>query len=532
MVSAAQPCAMLVRAWRRTRLCARREPLRTGRRRWRQLVSLLLGRDADPAGHGLTRRLFLTLLGSVYLCAFLSFWSQLDGLVGSNGISPASELLEQVRERHPLDYIRLLPSLCWLSSSDAFLHGLCAMGTLLSVLLITGIASLPATAGLWALYLSLVKIGPDFMSYQWDALLLETGFLAILLSPPSLLPGPTREAAPSPTVLLLLRLVLFKLMFFSGVVKLSSGDPSWWELSAMSFHYQTQPLPTWTSWWMHHLPGWFHQAEVVATFAIELAVPWLIFAPRRRLRLAAWFPLVGLQLVIASTGNYGFFNLLCATLCLTVLDDGALPQRLRQAWARLGVHDAARPRRWPAWLLAPAITTLLLLNLVPYARLVGNSNPLPGPLMSLYRTCQPLALANSYGLFAVMTTERPELIIEGSRDGITWQAYELPWKPGDPARRPRFVTPHMPRLDWQLWFAALSPYRERGWLLRLCERLLEASPEVRGLLYHDPFGDEPPRFIRILRYDYRFTGSGKGDAATGWWRRERTGPAVATLRRP
>ena len=133
---------------------------------------------------------------------------------------------------------------------------------------------------------------------------------------------------------------------------------------------------------------------------------------------------------------------------------------------------------------------------------------------------QPFHSTNAYGLFAVMTTERPEIDLQGSEDGIVWKSYTFRWKPGDVMRRPEFCTPHLPRLDWQMWFAALGgDCRSQSWFLAFEQRLLEGSPAVLGLLGENPFPDHPPRFLRARLYSYRFTR--KGDQA--WWKREEAG---------
>jgi len=500
------------------------------------ITRLLWGERFVPPRHQLVRWLFLRMLGVIYLIAFVSLWTQIDGLVGSNGITPARDTMREVREHvaeqgiGPGRYWRL-PTLCWFSASDGFLHFLCGGGAALAVLLIVGVAPALVAFLLWAFYLSLSCVCDLFLGYQWDALLLETGFLAIFFAPLQLLPRrPSAEARPSAAALWLLRLLLFKLMFFSGVVKLRSGDPTWHNLSALSIHYETQPLPTWIGWYAHQLPDWMQQMSVFVMFVVELAVPFLIFAPRRW-RLPAFWPLVGLQLLIAATGNYCFFNLLTLALCALMLDDAILEKvKVGGASARRPALGNAAGRRaeapptftlpcWPCWIVIPLTVLLLTLNLTLLCRLFSW----PTPLRSLLALASPLRSVNSYGLFAVMTTSRPEIIVEGSVDGANWRAYEFRYKPGDVFRAPAFVAPHQPRLDWQMWFAALQDYRGNPWFLRFCERLLRGSPDVIRLLQHNPFPDAPPRFIRALVYDYRFTDLATKRRDGTWWRRELRG---------
>ncbi|HEV3256964.1 MAG TPA: lipase maturation factor family protein [Gemmataceae bacterium] len=476
--------------------------------------------QAEVPGFLLSRWLFLRLLGVVYLAAFLSLWVQVDGLIGSRGILPVGEYLTAVEQVTGPQRFYLAPTLCWLDASDPFLHELCAGGVVLSGLLILGVAPAPVLFLLWVIYLSLNVAGQVFLIYQWDALLLETGFLAVFLAPPQLWPRLGHEAPPSRVVLWLFRWLLFRLVFGSGVVKLLSGDPTWGNLTALRYHYETQPLPAWTSWYMHQLPGWFQGLSVLLTFVAELVVPVGIFGPRRW-RYAACAGIVGLQVLIAATGNYGFFNLLTVVLCVPLLEDGFFPARWR---ARLAADEesavASRRRAWPGWLLAPLAAGILILSVMPYLHQRGLVARWPAWLAQTYRAAAAFSSVNSYGLFAVMTTQRHEIVVEGSDDGRTWLAYEFKWKPGDVNRRPGFTGLHMPRLDWQMWFAALTrDCRESPWFIAFLGRLLEGSPEVLALLDKNPFPDRPPRYIRAVRYDYHFTGAAWRAEPGAWWRR-------------
>ena len=318
---------------------------------------------------------------------------------------------------------------------------------------------------------------------------------------------------PARAGILLLRWLLFRLMFSSAVVKLSSGDPAWRSLTALQYHYQTQPLPPWTAWYAHHLPIGFQKASAVTMFLIEGLVPFLIFAPRR-IRFAAAGTMAGLQAIILLTGNYGVFNVLTIALCLLLLDDAIWPAR----WRRAAPASDAPPRR-TGFPKVMVVATLFALSLVPLVGAFRQGVDRLGPLTSLDRLISPFRLVNSYGLFSVMTIRRPEIVIEGSRDGRAWRAYEFRWKPGDLKRRPDFCAPHMPRLDWQMWFAALGDARSEPWFLRFCERLLAGSHPVAGLLKTNPFPDQPPRFLRALVYDYRFTDAATRRATGAWWTR-------------
>ena len=477
----------------------------------------------------LARRLFLGLLGAIFAMAFASAWVQIHGLVGSGGILPAADLMERAREQLGTAGISRLPTLCWVDCSDAFLHGLCAGGLLCSLLLAGGFAPSLFAALAWALYLSIASVGSVFLGYQWDVLLLETGFLAIFLAPRQLRPRDAWRHRVPRSALWLLRWLLFRLFFLSGAAKLLSGDPTWRDLSAMRFHYFTQPLPSPGSFYAHHLPDALHAFSAAAMFAIELALPFLIFGPRRA-RQVACAGLVALMGLIGATGNYGFFNLLGAALCVLLLDDRTLrkltPARLQRRLP--DVQESALPAPWlPArGVFAAVAVVIVVLTGIRTIERLGRRPPVPEPWRTLRELAQPFRTFNSYGLFAVMTTERPEIVLEGSVDGQRWEPYELPYKAGALDRAPSFVQPHMPRLDWQLWFAALRGCSGAPWFQLFQVRLLEGAADVKGLLEHDPFPDTPPRWLRSTMYHYRFAPL----SSNVWWERERRGAYCPTVR--
>jgi hypothetical protein len=302
------------------------------------------GEQAEASGRFLLARwIFLRLLGVVYLSAFLSFGFQVQGLIGGQGILPAARYLQQIEEIGPKRFY-VAPTLCWI---DPFLNRLSLAGAALAVFLMVGIAPIPVLVLLWALYLSLCTAGQVFMGYQWDALLLETGLLAVFLAPGGLWPRLARERPPSRIVLWLFWLLLFRLVFRSGVVKLLSGDPTWRHATALDYHYWTQPLPTWTSWTMNQLPGWLQKLSVLVMFVLELLVPPLVLLGRR-CRLLAFPGLVLLQILIAATGNYGFFNLLTVALCILLLDDAVFPARWRIRVDKFGISRARSVSEGPA----------------------------------------------------------------------------------------------------------------------------------------------------------------------------------------
>ena len=458
------------------------------------------------------RRWFLRLIGVVYLIAFTSFWTQVDGLIGSKGILPSESWLEAIRNRFGTDSYRLFPTLCWLNPSDWFLHLLCGVGAFLSLLLVAGIAPTLCLIVLWASYLSLSVSGQVFMNFQWDYLLLEAGFLSIFFAPLRLLPSSRTEARITPQAHFLLCWLLFRLMLMSGVVKLTSGDESWWNLTALRYHYETQPLPTPLAWLANQAPPWFQAGSTLLMFATEIGAPLVLFAPRR-LRLIGVAALITLQILIALTGNYCFFNLLTISLCLLFIDDYVWPRY--RTWRRVEPGGV----RWPSWLMIPLTAFVLLCSAPLFWDAFFPGAGWPQLLQEVYGSVEPFRSLNSYGLFRVMTKTRPEIIVEGSQDGLVWRPYEFKYKIGDIQRAPPIVAPHQPRLDWQMWFAALDEVNREPWFVNFLARLLQGSRPVLGLLKRNPFGDSPPRYVRARLFQYHFTDFREKKETHAWWKR-------------
>ena len=488
------------------------------------ITRILWGNDVRPPTYFWARRWFLRLLGLVYLTAFLSLWFQVDGLIGADGVLPVAGFLSTAHERLGSGAFSVFPTLCWLNSSNAFLHFLCGSGVLLSLLLIVGIAPALCLLGLFASYLSLTIAGQTFLSFQWDILLLETGFLAIFLAPWRLWQGKSGEPPVSRVALFLLKLLLFKLMLMSGVVKLASGDDCWWNLAALDYHYWSQPLPTVFAWFVDQHPDWFKRFSVGFCLFTEIAVPFFLWKPRR-IRLVAAGLLIVLQLAIALTGNYCFFNLLAIALCLLLIDDASWRRRrgaLQDPGGTRSVvsHSSPRAPAYAGWIVllitAPLNAWLMFSAFKPEA-------DAPRPIAWLYGYVQPFRMVNGYGLFRVMTKDRREIVIEGSADGIDWLPYEFKWKPGEVNRAPGWCAPHQPRLDWQMWFAALGSPQRNPWFVRLAACLLENKRDVVRLLARNPFPDKPPLYIRASFYRYRFTTAAERRETGAWWKREELG---------
>ena len=483
-------------------------------------ISLLLwGKDHEPPRYDLVSFLFLRLLGLIYLSAFVSFAVQAQGLIGSHGILPLAEFVNNVAARFGPERFYLAPMVFWLNDSDAAIQAVCWGGAGLSLLLVVNVLPRLTLFLLFAIYLSLVYAGQTFMTYQWDLFLLETGFGAFLMS-----------FATTPGIWLL-RWLLFRFMFMSGVVKLLSLDPSWWDLSALSYHFLTQPLPTTIAWHAAQLPPGLLKFATGTMFVVELVLPFLIFAPRR-LRFVAAFGFLLLESLIFLTGNYNWFNLQTMLLCLPLFDDAALRSILPSRPPRL-----LQPKPHAARPAVTAVVSAVALLLV-FCSLVRMDLRFGGSPPEFARTVDswfsPLNMVSAYGLFSIMTTKRREIVIEGSYDGVEWHEYEFRYKPGDLTRAPPWNIPHQPRLDWQMWFAALDNPQRLLWFWRFLERLLENEPTVTALLASNSFADKPPTYVRAQFYDYTFAGS-EEKARGQWWDRQLLGqyfPAVHLKVRP
>ncbi|XP_069705829.1 lipase maturation factor 2 [Phaenicophaeus curvirostris] len=569
------------------------------------------------------RALFLAGLSAAFGAAFVSLYVQIPGLYGRDGLLPARRLL-RLSGKGLWEQLRDFPTLLWLSprlglDTEQGLELLCLLGALgsFSALLWEPLRDSLLFALLTLLYLSLYQVGQVFLYFQWDSLLLEAGFLAVLVAPLRL--GRWRQPAWRPHDSLtfwLVRWLLFRLMFASGVVKLSSRCPTWWGLTALTYHYETQCLPTPGAWFAHQLPVWFHKLSVVATYVIEIPVPVLFFAPVRRLRLFAFYSQLLLQVLIILTGNYNFFNALTIVLTFSLLDEehvgrwlGRGKRRNGTAWppgllsvlsavVELSVYvllllgtvrffgleinwekklvdskvaftyhefttwlqavtlplvglgflllcweilvalyrcACVRGCFWKLWatlqwaVFATAALGMFAVSLVPFTYIDYESNGKLWPgIHQMFGAVERFQVVNSYGLFRRMTGVggRPEVVLEGSYDKETWTEIEFLYKPGNVTVAPALVAPHQPRLDWQMWFAALGPHTSSPWFTSLVHRLLQGKSDVIHLLQLDasryPFHSRPPVYIRAQLYKYWFTSSADASSAPApWWRRQR-----------
>ncbi len=456
--------------------------------------------------------LFIRAIGVVFGCAFASLAVQLTGLIGVDGISPASDLVRRAGDALGPDRWLVFPTFFWLDASNATLVAATWLGVLVSLVVAAGLVPRWGLLVLWAGYLSFVTVSAEFLAFQWDSLLVEAGLLAAAAAPAGLrLRTRDGSAAPPPIMDFVLSVLLFRVVFFSGFVKLASGDPTWRDLSALQYHFETQPLPVWTSWWAHHAPAALLRVACALAIGLELFSPILLFFGRRARRIGA-IAIVALQIGFAATGNFGFFNLLTVVLCLPFLG-------LRVAErAGAAAGSPGRARRFVAG--AYAFVALWAGGWSSVERLIGR--PAPEPVRTTLAWVAPFRSFDDYGLFAVMTTSRPEIVIETSDDGSTWREIPFRWKPGELARPPALTGPHMPRLDWQMWFAALEA-EGRGappaWVGRFLRRILEGAPSLRSILPPEAIGPKPPRFVRARLDDYRFTTPGERQASGDWWAR-------------
>lgn len=476
-----------------------------------RVTKLAWGKSSERSTFRIASRLGLRFLGVVFLIAFWSLRDQVVLLVGSGGLLPFAPALQKFHATVGWTAYLHAPTLLWFGMSDQALRGLCTVGAIAAVFVILDILTLPALIVCFACYLSLFTVGQEFMTYQWDLLLIESGFLAILLA---IVRRAKPSAANDPARLVqwLFRWLVFRLFFESGLAKITSGDLSWRNLTAVGYHYATQPLPTPLAWSAAHLPLWFQQASTFAVLGIELVVPWFVFAPRKLRHLAVYL-LIFLQIAIGLTGNFGFFNLLTIVLCLFLFDDvwyrRVVPKRLLGWLAK----DVTRREAsvWMRRVMIGIATVLVAFSLSLYVPSVR----------SVFAPFAPYPLANRYGLFSVMTKQRAEVVIEGSDDGLLWKEYPFAFNVGnDLTKAPVWTWFYLPRFDWQMWFTQFATYKRNSWFLPLMTQLLNGKGFARFLFASNPFPQKPPEYVRAMVYIYRFSPNHEGGV---WWTRELKG---------
>jgi hypothetical protein len=478
-----------------------------------------------PREYWLTRFVILRLLGFLYFMAFLAAVNQLGPLIGHEGLLPADSYLQRLTEHFGsgVEGFCELPSVFWLGCSDRALLAVAWLGLALALLVMLGYANALIMLALWALYMSIVNVGQLWYSYGWEMQLLETGMLGAFLCP--LLDGrPFPRRAPPVAVLWLYRWLIFRIMLGAGLIKLR-GDTCWRDLTCLYYHYETQPIPNPLSAWLHFRPPWFHQAGTLWNHFVELVVPWFGFGPRP-VRHVAGVLLASFQVVLILSGNLSFLNWLTIVPCLACFDDSFWARLLPRALTERAraVALAARPSSGQEFAVVAFALVVVLLSIEPVVNLVS-----PGQVMNT--SFNRLKLVNTYGAFGHVGRERFEIIFEGthspSPEGAVWREYEFPAKPGDPRRCPPIVAPYQPRLDWQIWFAAMATPREYPWTVHFAWKLLHNDRGTLSLLANDPFPAEPPRYVRAELYRYHFTRPEEADGS--WWQRERVGSWLPPL---
>ena len=475
----------------------------------------------NEGSYRLTRFVFLRFLGLIYAVAFAVASNQLVPLVGHKGLLPADQFFVRVKEALGGEAAMRLPSLFWFGVSDAALAGVSYAGLALSLVVLAGFANAIILFVLWLLYLSIIQAGQLFWGYGWESLLLETGFLAVFLAPPlDPRPFPPRESPPRVVIWLLWWLV-FRLMLGAGLIKLR-GDACWTELTCLVTHYETKPLPNPLSPYLHQLPLFVQKGSVLFNHYAELVAPFLLFFPRRVRHWGALSIVVFQGLLIVS-GNLSWLNWLTITIALACFDDRAwlrvCPPRWRAKIEPLAASYPMPKTRRRAVITYAVIVCILSLN--PVLNMVS-------PSQRMNSSFDPLYLVNTYGAFGSVGRERYEIIVEGTNDDdfehAHWLAYEFRCKPGRLDRRPCVVAPYQYRIDWQMWFAAMSDYRRDPWVVHLLYKLLLGQPSILSLLASNPFPARPPKYIRAELYRYEFTRVGDGSA--DYWKRTRAGVFV------
>jgi hypothetical protein len=474
----------------------------------------------------LTRFVILRWLGFVYAVAFLAAALQIVPLIGSHGLLPLDLFLTRAQTAlgsSAAGFARL-PSLFWFAHSDAALQTTAWIGFGLSCVVVAGYANGVLMTLLWLLYMSFVHLGQDWYGYGWEIQLLETGFLAIFLCGPlDGRPFPKRE---TPVVIIwLFRWLIFRIMIGSGIIKLR-GDPVWRDLTALYYHFETQPIPNPLSRWFHFLPHWILKAGVVFNFIAELLAPWFAFYPRIARHIAGVI-MIAFQFTLILGGNLSFLNWLTIVPALACFDDSFFAKLLPSALVRRATKAAtyvqpSRPQRAVAWTIAGLV---IVLSVMPVANMIS-------PHQIMNTSFDPLALVNTYGAFGSVGRERLNVVFEGTDaavlDGHTvWKAYPYRGLPVALNKRPSQIAPYQPRLDWQMWFASMGGPNDYPWTVNLIWKLLHNDPGTLSLFAGNPFAEKPPHYIRATLYRYEF--ARPGNPAGDWWKRTELGPWLPPL---
>lgn len=470
-----------------------------------------------------TRDLFLSLLGVVSFLAFLSHYNQIHGLVGEEGILPVFRRLELAYSRSGFRALLDFPTLAWMGSGGGTLTVLCGAGMLCAVVLVLNVFPGFLLLLSWLFYLSLTVAGQVFTGDAWDNLFLETLFCSMtLVSFTGCLGGARR--GPSRLSLLLMKVLLFKVMFLAGIHKLLSGQSAWRNLEAVGLFLENQPFPTHVAWYLYQLPDGVLAAATLVVLFGELVLPFLLFSTRR-LRITTAYGLGLFQVVLLVVGNFGVLNVMIMVLCFLQLDDTHLNFLVGNSTPRMPGSRSYGGGNGPQLLLA---TVLFLGNLMLFAHLflggvTSGSSSRGGSLLGQFR------IVNSYEFYSSLPTNRREIVVQGSRDGKNWKDYVFEVKPG-PLNRlsPPILLP--PRLDAKIWAAGFRSGPDRPWFKNFLVRLLQGRDAVTGLLAENPFEDRPPEWIRVVTYRYRFSSYQRLFETGEWWVRDRRRRYVPSVR--
>lgn len=473
----------------------------------------------DRGSYWLTRFVILRLLGIIYAIAFLVAANQILPLIGSDGLLPIGNFLDHVGRAlgGSLGGFLRLPSLFWLNHSNTALVVTAWVGFALSCVVACGYANALLLALLWILYMSFVHVGQEWYGYGWEVQLLETGFLSIFLCP--LLDGRPFPRCPPPLVIIwLFRALIFRIMFGAGMIKIR-GDECWRDLTALYYHFETQPIPNGLSRWFHFLPRGFLRVGTLFNHIAELIAPWFAFWPRIG-RTVAGIVIIAFQFVIILGGNLSFLNWLTILPALACIDDRTwsriLPRGLtRRAEAAKSVAVVSQPMAGVTWAIAALVA---LLSIQPVVNIFS-------PHQIMNTSFDPLDLVNTYGAFGSVGKERLNVVFEGTDaaepdDEADWKPYPYKGLPVALDERPPQVAPYQLRLDWQMWFAAMGRPNEYPWTLHLIWKLLQNDPGAVGLFRSNPFPQKPPHYIRAVLYRYAFVGPNPQGL---WWKRENLG---------
>jgi hypothetical protein len=467
----------------------------------------------------LSRFVLLRLLGLVYAVAFLVAANQALPLLGAHGLTPLPLFVDRLRDYFGSTSAGFfkIPSLFWFWNSDAALSGWAWFGFALSCVVAAGYANSLILAALWMIYMSYAHLGQVWYGYGWETQLLETGFLAIFLVP-LLDARPFPKRAPPMAIFWLYRWLIFRIMLGAGLIKVR-GDAAWRDLTALYYHFQSQPLPGPLSRWFHFLPKILLRMGVEFNYLAELVAPFFAFWPRAA-RIVAGLVMIALQVVLILSGNLSFLNWLTIIPALACFDD-AFWERILPGFlvrkAQAAAQDAVpcRPMLAASWAVAAVVA---ILSYQPVVNLIS-----PGQIMNT--SFDRLDLVNTYGAFGTVGKERLNVVFEGTDaeapdENTVWKAYPYKGLPVDPMKGPVQVAPYQLRFDWQMWFAAMGSPQEYPFTLNVIWKLLHNDPGTLSLFAGNPFPKKPPRYVRMMEYRYQFA---KPNKEGRWWDREELG---------